>query len=116
MKKLHNQHHPAGLEWAILKRLPNALLGAILVPSLMSLLVRIIPSDATATEAAKHILSIDILAIAIFITAVTAIFTVAIGCITVWLMKGPAYVADAYHLEDSEEPEDNKNGQNKPDQ
>lgn len=26
----------------------------------------------------------------------TLVFTVAIGCAIVWLMKGPAYVADAY--------------------
>jgi uncharacterized Tic20 family protein len=26
----------------------------------------------------------------------TLVFTVAIGCVIVWLMKGPAFVADAY--------------------
>ena len=31
------------------------------------------------------------------------VLTLAIGCI-VMLMKGPAYVADAYHLNDSDRP------------
>ena len=35
---------------------------------------------------------------------ITAVFTVTIGCIIVVLMKGPAYVADAYKLDDSEQP------------
>jgi hypothetical protein len=34
----------------------------------------------------------------------TAVFTVAVGCAIVWIMKGPAYVADPYPLSDSEQP------------
>ena len=34
----------------------------------------------------------------------TVVLTLAIGCIIVMLMKGPAYVADAYHLNDSDRP------------
>ena len=38
------------------------------------------------------------------ITAWTAVFTIAIGCTIVMLMKGPAYVADRYPLSDADEP------------
>ena len=47
---------------------------------------------------------VDILAIATVITVWTAVFTVAIACVVVWLMKGPGYVADAYDLSDADEP------------
>jgi len=105
MKKLHNKHHPAGLEWRIFKTLPKILLGGIAIPFLMSLLTRLFPADATAAEIAKHQSSIDILSISLFLTVFTAVLTVAIGCITVVLMKGPAYVADAYKLEDADKPD-----------
>ncbi|MBL8999316.1 MAG: hypothetical protein JNL44_18805, partial [Gemmatimonadetes bacterium] len=36
----------------------------------------------------------------------TVVLTLAIGAAIVWLMKGPAYIADAYALEDSENPPD----------
>lgn len=110
MKKLHNQHHPAGLEWVILKMLPKILLGGIFIPLFMSALIRLYPTASTAAEIAKHQISIDILSISLFVTVLTAVFTVAIGCIVVVLMKGPAYVADAYELDDADRPErDNKN-------
>ena len=47
---------------------------------------------------------VGIAAVATVITAWTAIFTIAIGCVIVALMKGPAYVADRYDLIDADEP------------
>ena len=67
---------------------------------------RLFPADATAAEITKYQTSIEILSISLFLT----VFTVAIGCITVVLMKGPAYVADVYKLEDADKPDpENKN-------
>jgi hypothetical protein len=110
MKKIHNKHYPAGLEWVILKMLPKILIGGVFIPLFMSIFIRLFPVDATAAEIAKHQISIDILSISLFFTMLTAVFTVAIGCIIVVLMKGPAYVADAYDLEDADHPEsENKN-------
>jgi hypothetical protein len=34
----------------------------------------------------------------------TLVLTLAIGCAIVMLMKGPAYVADAYDMNDSDQP------------
>ena len=104
LRKLHNRRQPAGLEWVILKRLPRWLLAGTAIPLLMSAMVRLLPSTASAAEIAKYQTGIDILAIAIGITAWTAVFTVAIGCIIVVIMKGPAYVADAYELQDAKRP------------
>ena len=110
MKKIHNKHHPAGLEWVILKMLPKILIGGIFIPLFMSIIVRVFPAAESATEIAKHQTSIDILSVALFIVVLISVFTVAIGCLVVVLMKGPGYVADAYKLEDSDRPgPDNKN-------
>lgn len=104
LKKLHSRREPPGLERVILRKLPMFLVGGTLVPFLISGFSRLFPPDRSADLIAKHIQMMDILAIALGITAWTAVFTVAIGCIVVVLMKGPAYVADAYDLVDSDRP------------
>ena len=107
MRKLHNQHHPAGLEWTILKTLARILFGGIIMTLFMSGFIRLFPIDGSIAEIAKHQTSIDILSISLFFAVLSAVFTVTIGCITVVLMKGPAYVADAYELEDADQPDPN---------
>jgi len=110
MKKLHNRHYPAGLEWKILKILPKILLGGFFIPLFMSIIARLYPVAGAAADIAKHQTSIDILSISIFVAVLTALLIMAIGCITIVFMKGPGYVADAYELEDAERPEpDNEN-------
>ncbi|NNJ95544.1 MAG: hypothetical protein HKP12_00075 [Gammaproteobacteria bacterium] len=110
MSRLHNHRHPAGLERVILRKLPKILLGGIFIPIFMVIFVRLIPLSGTATEIAKYQISVDILAISLIFMVCSAAFTVTIGCVIVMLMKGPAYVADAYELEDSDELEpDDKN-------
>jgi hypothetical protein len=110
MRRLHNHRHPAGLERVILRKLPKVLLGGIFVPIFMAILVRLIPLSGTAAEIAKYQTSVDILAISLMFMVCSAAFTVTIGCVVVMLMKGPAYVADAYELGDSDElePDDKK--------
>lgn len=108
LQKLHNRRVPPGRERSILRRLPVWLLGGTMVPLLMSLIVRLIPAEGGSREIAKQYMSVDILAIAIGITAWTAVLTIAIGCVIVIIMKGPAYVADAYSMERPEKPESNR--------
>lgn len=85
--------------------MPKILLGAIFVPALMSVFVRLFPVSGSAAEIARHQHGIDILAIALCVTALTAIFTVTIACVIIVVMKGPAYVADAYKLNDADRPD-----------
>ncbi len=108
MKKLHNKHHSAGLEWTILKMLPKILFAGIVIPLFMSLFNRLFPAGASTAEIAKFQIGIDILSMSLFFTVLTAVLTVAIGCVTVVLMKGPAYVADAYELDDADQPDPEK--------
>ncbi|MCK7495937.1 MAG: hypothetical protein MZW92_37010 [Comamonadaceae bacterium] len=52
-----------------------------------------------------RIMTIDIYAIAVVVLHWTIVFTIAIAAFIVMVMKGPAYVADAYPLDDAEEPD-----------
>jgi len=101
--KLHGRRVPPGLEWQILKRLPKITLVGLLIPVAMAVLVRVLPVEP-GIDPAKHVRSVDIFAIATAITFATAVLTLAIGCIVVYVMKGPAYVADAYPLQHSDRP------------
>lgn len=103
MRRLHGRLTPQGLEMKILRRLPRITLLGCLLPAVLSILVRILP-PADGVDRAKHIMSVDIFAISILITFLTAVFTVAIGCVVVHIMKGPAYVADSYAVEHADRP------------
>lgn len=105
MKKLHNKHHPAGLEWRILKMLPMITAAGIFVPLFLSAFVRLFAFIMPETDISKLQSGIDILSISLLFTVLSAVITVAIGCITIVLMKGPAFVADAYELDDADKPD-----------
>lgn len=102
-RKLHGRRTPHGLEMVILRRLPRIALVGSLLPAALAVLVRIVPAQP-GIDRAKHIKSVDIFAISTEITFLVALFTVAIGCIVVYVMKGPAYVADAYPVEHADRP------------
>lgn len=104
MKKVNNYRQASGLEWRILKKMPRLALAATVIPLMMSALARLIPMDGSVASVSKQLTSIDIFSIAIAVTAWTALFTLAIGCVLVVVMKGPRYVADSYELNDSELP------------
>lgn len=96
---------PPGLERAILRRLPGALVLGTLASALPSLVARMFPWQGSAVEVATLMTTIDIYGISLAILHCTVVFTLAIGAFTVMVMKGPAYVADAYPLEDAETPD-----------
>lgn len=103
LRRLHGRRTPRGLELQILRRLPRITLAGLLLPLALSLLVRVFPPES-AVDPAKHIKSVDIFAISTAVTFLTAVFTVTIGCIVVYIMKGPAYLADSYPVEHSDRP------------
>lgn len=105
LRRLPGTHRePAGLEWQIFRLLPTALIAGTLLPVLYYLYAGVFPSPAAGESVEKYLAGIGIAAVATVVTLWTAVFTVAIGCIVVWVMKGPAYVADAYPLSDAEHP------------
>jgi len=105
LQKLPNSRpSPAGLEWRILRKLPVVLLASTLIPLACYLVAWLYPETFGGDSPQKYLTGIGIAAIATVVTAWTAVFTVAIGCTVVVLMKGPAYVADRYDLVVSERP------------
>jgi len=97
-RKLHDHRSPPGLERVILRKLPLALLGSILVPVGLAAGTRLFPPDGPAYDVARTTASVDIFAVSLGLTSLAAVFTVFIGCVVVIVMKGPAYVADGYEL------------------
>ena len=103
LRKIEGRQTPSGAEIRILKRLPRAtLIGTLLVLAL-PVLVRVWPPDP-AIDAAKRVRSVDIFAIAAEISLITLVVTIAIGCVIVHIMKGPAYAADSMPVEHADRP------------
>ena len=89
---------PAGKERVVLRWLPWTLVFGTLLLAAPSLLVRLVagPDDALLVT------STDIYVISLIVLHWTAGLTVAIAAFIVMVMKGPAYVADAYPLPDAD--------------
>lgn len=89
---------PAGKERMLLRRLPWILLLGTLLLALPSLAVRLIvePDNVLAVS------TTDIYVISLIVLHWTVVLTVGIGAFIVMVMKGPAYVADAYPLQDAD--------------
>ena len=97
---------PPGVERTILRLLPRVLVIGSLLLAMPPLAARLLISEGSETEIATRMMTVDIYSISLVILHWTVGVTVAIGAFIVLAMKGPAYVADAYPLEDSETPDD----------
>ncbi len=105
LKKLPEfQRTPYGFELRLLRMLPTALLAGTVLPAGMAALARWLFDQGTASEIAHNIQTFDFVMIGLVIFIWSAALTVAIGCVIVWLMKGPAYVADGYEVSHSDKP------------
>lgn len=104
LTRLHDRKTPPGLEVQILRKLPRITLLGTLAILALPVIVRLWPVEP-GVDAAKHIKSVDIFAIATEITLITAMVTVAIGCVIVHIMKGPAYVADSLPVSHADRPQ-----------
>lgn len=104
LKKVHGRVELPGLEMKILKQLPKVALFGSALPLVVAILARSLIGEGSAAEIAKQVRSVDIFCIASAITIWTAILTVGIGCIVVFIMKGPAYAADSYKVSHSDRP------------
>ncbi len=61
-------------------------------------------SGNSAAELARRLQLFDFLMIGLVIFIWALALTVTIGCVIVWLMKGPAYVADGFEVSHSDNP------------
>lgn len=92
---------PPGLERKILRHLSRWLWQGSFILALPSLLVRLISSDPEALS----IMTTDIYVAGLVVLHWTVLFTVGIGAFIVMMMKGPAYIADAYPLDEADAPD-----------
>lgn len=87
---------PAGREWALFKRLPAILVLGTAVPIGVALaLWWAAPGQPSAAEQ-RDLLLLTYRLIGLVVLHWTLVLTLAIGCVIVMVMKGPAFVADAY--------------------
>lgn len=99
-----SRRHPPGLEWRLLRRMPGILLLGTLLPVLAAVAARAWPIGGGPQGIAATLDLIDIYAIGAVTLHWMLVLTGSIACVIVWLMKGPAYVADAYPLPDAQRP------------
>ncbi len=89
---------PAGKERVVLRLLPKALLLGTLLLLTPALLARLI----TGPDDALTVATTDIYVISLIILHATVVLTGGIAAFIIMMMKGPAYVADAYPLQEAE--------------
>ncbi len=95
---------PAGLERKILRLIPKVFLVGTLLIFMPSLLARVWNMNEAPWVIGKFVTTIDIYAFGLLSVLWTGLFTIGVGALTVMVMKGPAYVADAYPLSDADKP------------
>jgi hypothetical protein len=100
------QRTPAGRERTVLRLLPRVLLLGTLALGLPSLFARLYALLTPELASATLILTVDIYSISLVFLHWTLLMMVGIAAFIVMVMKGPAYVADAYPLNESDEPDD----------
>ena len=98
------QRTPYGFEWRLLKLLPHILLAGTVLPALFSWVARFVPTQGSTSEIERSLQTFDFFMVGVAMFVWTAGLTVGIGCVIVWLMKGPAYVADGYEVSHSDKP------------
>jgi hypothetical protein len=104
LNKLPNSvRSPAGLEWTLWRKLPLITLVGTALPLALAVGLHWFSSDTNPAEA-RWLQMADYVVAGVVIFHWTAVFTLAIGCAVVMLMKGPAYVADAMEVSHSDRP------------
>jgi hypothetical protein len=85
-----------GLEWRLWRRLPAVFAWGTAVPLAALVALRLVAPDADWTPATVDLWDYGL--IGVVTLHWSAVLTVALGCVIVMVMKGPAYVADAYPM------------------
>lgn len=87
---------PTGVEWTLWRRLPAILLAGTALPGLAALGLWAAAGAEPAWLSERHLWMWLYGLAGVVVLHWTLVFTLAIGCVVVMIMKGPAYVADAY--------------------
>lgn len=84
--------------------MPKVWAVGTLLPLLMAWAARHVITAGDAAELARHIQMFDFAMIGLVIFIWTLVLVVTMGCVVVWIMKGPAYVADGLEVSHSDAP------------
>ena len=88
----------------MLRLMPTMCLAGTLLPALMAVAARFFIVQGSAAELVRRIQLFDFVMIGLVIFVWTLAVTITIGCVIVWVMKGPAYVADGFEVSHSDAP------------
>lgn len=93
-----------GLEWMLWRKLPLITLAGTLLPMVIAGLIWLLHGieAGAAQERWEQMLAYMTLGAILFHWSMVA--TVALGCIIVMIMKGPAYVADGFLVSHRDQP------------
>jgi len=86
---------PPGLEWTLWRRLPALLLWGTLLPGALWLALHFGADPDASAATHRSLLMAEYLLLGVLALHWTLLLTVALGCLIVMAMKGPAYMADA---------------------
>lgn len=99
----HTRSAP-GLEWALWKKLPWIwLVGTALPLALWVLAYGLAPANPSPPQE-RALTQWLYIAIGVVLLHGTLVLTAAIGCVIVMLMKGPAFVADGFDVQHTDQP------------
>jgi hypothetical protein len=93
---------PAGLEWVLLRKLPLIAVAGTAAVAVVAAAAWVLAASDPASQ--KLAMTVLIAAASAVVLHWTVVFTLALACVIVLIAKGPAYVADAYPLIDSDRP------------
>ncbi len=80
----------------MLRALPLLLAVGTIAPLFAAWVVRVLTSDEPAVAIMRQARLFEFVMFGWALFNVALLATVAVACVIVWLMKGPAYVADGY--------------------
>lgn len=95
---------PAGLERKVLRRLPMIALAGTAGCVSISLFARLAWWGDTSADTLRALQMVNIWVIAAVALHLTVVGVVALYAFIVFVMKGPAYIADRYELPDEDAP------------
>lgn len=97
---------PPGLERVILGRMPTLFMAGVALVLAPSMLLRLYDSvwGQDAPPLAELMRTVDIYAMSALLLYFNLALVTALGAFIIMVMKGPAYVADAYPLIDADAP------------
>ena len=96
-----SRRSPSGLEWTLLKKLPAVLLTGTLLCAGFALVLQ----SGWLDLGDKELQTAQYATIGLMLFHWMSVLMLGLGCVIVVVMKGHAYVMDAYALPDSESPQ-----------